>query len=273
MSYDLYLQLAPDAPSDIRERIATLLDADPDDEEFPYANESTGVDALFALDDDLLTVTVNFNRPAFFIREVLDVVDEIHHESPLCMPDPAHQGEDEAPMIPYVREAVQAQWQTANDWAWRACATTTPIAPERVMEDAALMESWRWNYTCEMTAQVWASMGQDVERLPVAYIVHRGRAARLAQWTGNPAVLPHADVVYVACPGREPCLVDHGELLSRLGARATPTEDGVQIAWDDMPADISAFLQAQPAVTGQLRGLHASSLVEASVARRLAGGV
>jgi hypothetical protein len=40
-----------------------------------------------------------------------------------------------------------------------------------------------------------------------------------------------------------------------------------------MPADISAFLQAQPAVTGQLRGLHASSLVEASVARRLAGGV
>jgi hypothetical protein len=259
------------AASDIRERIATLLDADPVDEEFPYVNEATGVDALFTLDDDLLTVTVNFNRPACFIREVLDVVDEIHHESPLLMPDPARPDAEDAPMIAYERDPVLAQWQVANDWACRACAASAPIAPERVMEDAALMESWRWNYTCEMTAQVWASMGQEFERLPVAYIVHGGRAARLAQWTGIPAVLPHADVVYVACLGQEPCLVEHANLVNRLGARVTPTEDGLQIAWDDMPADIRAFLSAQPVLTRPLRGLHVSDLVEASVVRRVSG--
>jgi hypothetical protein len=270
MSYDLYLHLAPDAPADIRAQIATLLDADPDDEEFPYANDATGVDALFTLDDDLLTVSVNFNRPAFFMREVLDMVDEIHHASPLSMPDPAYQGEGEAPLLPYAREAVLAHWQTANAWAWRAAAATTPIAAERVMEDAALLESWRWNYTRELTIQMWAGMGQEAERLPLLYIVHRGSTARLAQWTGNAAVLPHADVVYVARPGQEPCLVEHGDLVRHLGARATPSEDGIHIAWDAMPADVAAVLRAQPAASGPLRGLHASSLVEASVVTRLA---
>jgi hypothetical protein len=178
------------------------------------------------------------------------------------------------PLISYDRAVMWVQWMSVNGGVGGVRAATMPISPLQVMDDAALMESWRWNYTCELADQVRSSMGHTFYRRRMSYVMHGGRAARRALWNGAAAaaILPHADVVEVCCPGLDrDRTVDYGELLRVLGERATPTAEGVEIIWNAIPEDVLAFLRTQPGQISQSQDLMPADLIEASVARRLAG--